>query len=49
MSYIIRYPISFTSNYFSLEKQTSGGVESFTISTINFSIYGSNKRFFEKL
>ena len=25
------------------------GVESFTISTINFSIQGSNKRFFDKL
>ena len=25
------------------------GVESFTISTINFSIHGSNKRFFDKL
>ena len=25
------------------------GVESFTISTINFNIHGSNKRFFDKL
>ena len=25
------------------------GVESFTIPTINFSIHGSNKRFFDKL
>ena len=27
----------------------SRGVESFSISTINFSIHGSNKRFFDKL
>ena len=35
-------------NFFSLMNPSYRGVESFTISTINFCIHGSNKRFFDE-